>query len=109
MAKAEQNRALKMRIETLGLRIATLKEMMHDASDARRIGKLGELYALEKRHDDLAHALEETRHEGSGFREAWSANLSLLADTIQGGLDSLIVSIDAHSAADEDREVSGKP
>jgi predicted nucleic acid-binding Zn-ribbon protein len=101
MAETGLHSALSLRVEALGRRIAALKTTMGDATDAKRIGALGELQALEQRHHHLGERLRQISHDGAGFRQDASAELSLLADSIQGGLDHIMFSIDAHYAADE--------
>ena len=101
MDTADQHSALKMRVKTLGLRITALKTTMSEATDAKRIEKLGELQELERRHRDLEEQLQQIGREAPGLRQDVNADLSLLADNIQGGLDSLMFSIDEHYRAGE--------
>ena len=95
---------LKMRIKTLGVRITVLKTMMNQATDSKKVAKLRELHELERRHEQLKERLHNLNREGPGIRQDVNAELSLLADNIQGGLDSLMFSTEAHYAADEDRK-----
>ena len=101
MNEADLHVALKMRVRTLGLRITALKKTMSEATDAKRIEKLGELHELERRHKDLKERLHQIGREGPGLRQDVNADLSLLADNIQGGLNSLMFSIDEHYLAGE--------
>lgn len=93
--------ALETRVKTLGLRIATLKRTMHEDVDSARIQKLGELHELERRNKDLEGQLHQIGLKGSGIWDDANANLRLLADNIQGGIDSILLSIDAHYSADK--------
>ncbi len=107
MTEADIYSVLKMRIKTLGSRITALKKTMSEATDSKRIDRLGELQELEKRHKQLDERLHENGPEGRGLLQDVNANLSLLADNIQGGLDSLLFSTEAHYVADE-RAESGR-
>jgi hypothetical protein len=109
MDETDLHLALKMRVKTLGLRITALKNTMSEATDAKRSEKLGELHELGQRHKDLDQRLRQVDREGPGLRQAVKADLSLLADNIQGGLDSLMFSIDAHYVADEHAMSRPKP
>ena len=92
---------MKMRIKTLGIRITALENTMEKSTDSSRVAKLGELHELEGRHKDLEERLRQICREGPGLRQDVKADLNLLADNIEGGLDSLMFSVDAHFAADE--------
>jgi len=74
LAEAKKNLMLKMRTKKSRFRLAIIKQPMHEATDTRRIGKLGELHELEQRHDHLAKTLEDFGHEESGIRERESGD-----------------------------------
>jgi hypothetical protein len=78
--------------------------MITHPTDSKKVAKLGELHELERRHEQLKERLHKLDREGPGIRQDVNAELSLLADNIQGGLDSLMFSTEAHYAADEDRK-----
>ena len=101
MNEADLHLALKMRVKTLGLRITALKKTMSEATESRRIEKLGELHELERRHKHLEERLHQIVREGPGLRQDVNTDFSLMADNIQGGLDSLMFSIDEHYLAGE--------
>ncbi len=83
----------------MGIRIAELKKTVSEATEAKRLDMLGELHALERRHQHLDEQLRQAESDGQGVRQDVAANLSLLADNIQGGLDSFVFSIESHYAA----------
>ncbi len=99
---------LTLYIKTQGVCIAVLKTMMNQASDSKKAAKFGELHELERRHEQLKERLHKLDREGPGIRQDVNAERSLLAENIQGGLDSLMFSTEAHCAADEDRKSGRK-
>ena len=109
MKGTDQHSALQMRIKTLGGRINALKETMRKATEAKRIEKLGELDELERRHKHLAERLHQIDREGSGIRQDADAELSLMADDLDGVLDSFMFSVEEHYVAGEHLKSHRKP
>ena len=109
MKGTDQHSALQMRVKTLGLRINALKQTMRKVTEAKRIEKLGELDELERRHKHLEERLHQIGREGSGMRQDADAELSLMADDLDGVLDSFMFSIEEHYVAGEHLKSHRKP
>jgi hypothetical protein len=101
MSETNVQQALQLRVDTLALRIAAAEAAMRAETAPDRIQNLGALHELQKRQDYLQRQLLQLEEEGHGWRPDVKANLCLLADNIQGGLDDLMVSTDAHYQASE--------
>ena len=109
MKGTDEHSALHMRIKTLSRRIKVLKETMRKAPEEKRIAKFGELDELERRHKHLAERLHQIDREGSGIRRGADAELSLMADDLDGMLDSFMFSIEEHYVAGEHFKSHPKP
>jgi predicted nucleic acid-binding Zn-ribbon protein len=92
---------LEIRLRTLALRIARLKE---DAGTAKGLAKFeddSEIESLEKRHKALAEQLRELDREGPGFRQNVKAEIDKLADDLTGSLDSFLKRLDSQKLFDK--------
>jgi hypothetical protein len=101
MSETNVQKALKIRVASLALRITELETAMMAARTPDRMEKLGTLRELQQREAHLEALLGELDGGSRGWSEDVKANLDLLADNIQGGLDNLMFATDAHYLAGE--------
>jgi hypothetical protein len=77
---------LEIRLRSLELRIARLKQDMGKAIGLAKFEGDGEIESLDKRHKLLEDQLRELDREGPGFRQDVKAEIDKMADDLTGSL-----------------------
>lgn len=101
MEKLGLHSGLEIRLKTLELRIARLKQDVGKVKDLAKFEGDSEIESLEKRHKLLEDQLRELDREGPGFRQNVKAEIDKMADDLTGSLDSFLKRLDSHKLFDK--------
>jgi hypothetical protein len=101
MATATLHPGLELRIELLAKRIVTLRRKAARKSDLERLGDLGTIERLDRRHQLLVEQLRQLNAQGPGRWQNAKAEVAKLIDDICGSIEESMMRLDRSAGRDK--------
>jgi hypothetical protein len=93
--------ALEYRLNTLGARIAALKQSMQDATGPEMIEDVGAMSQLEARYKILEEKLPQFETAGPSLDQKIVAEIAAMVDDLTSAVDDIIARADAECNPDQ--------